>query len=72
MHLNLHLWEKSQNFEIKIHIKQMVTSCRMGISVGHQEPSQTMVYQNFINIQTTGVPTEAASFNPKGSKLSFL
>lgn len=50
----------------------MVTSCRMGISVGHQEPSQTMVYQNFINIQTTGVPTEAASFNPKGSKLSFL
>ncbi len=44
------------------HPEQMVINCRMGMGVGHQEPSQTKGCQNFINIQTTAVTTGATSF----------
>jgi len=39
-----------------------MVNCRMGMGVGHREPSQTMGCLNFINIQTTAVAIRATLF----------
>jgi len=35
----------------------VIINCRMGMGVGHREPSQTAGCLNFINIQTTAGTT---------------
>ncbi len=55
---------------VRSHHEQMVINSRMGMGVGHQEPSQKKRCQNLINIQTTAY-NRSNFIYMKGSKLKM-